>query len=571
MTEHNTAFSLHASPDEKTDALGQLQQAHLPTASELIPHTELAPLIDYIKAQAEESEFAKAMNPSVIPFPSDRLKHNEPGMKSYYLDEWQLSLQGDYYERPGGMNFNTLRAMAEQTPALSAVIATRARQVQRFCRIAETGLDQPGFEIRHADKKHQLKDGEHDKIIRPLQKFFEHCGWEADPRKRKSLHRDSFAQFMGKASRDTLIMDSLAIETEYKKDSKKGMDGFYCVDGATIRLCTEDGYRGDDAIFALQVVDGRVATPYTYMDLIYEPRNPRSDLRVAGYGYSETELLVRIVTGFLNAMTYNLKGFDSNAIPKGMLHLSGNYSQKDIDAFKRYWNSMVKGINNTWALPVMVSKDQESRAAFEKFGIEFNEMYFAKWMTFLVSIICAIYGMSPSEINFDSFTGGSTSALSGSDTAEKLAASKDSGLRPLLSYFENLFSDYIVSVFLEDYCFRWTGLDPEDQQRKFETRKLILTVNEMRAEEGYDKLDGPLGAALLNPSLIGPWMQLQPEGEEPQNAQPEGEPQGDLQKANPLLKNAKRDSDGLPFGSQPEPLNKSYGLPPLTDENWWTP
>ena len=27
----------------------------------------------------------------------------------------------------------------------------------------------------------------------------------------------------------------------------------YAVDGSTIRLCTEDGYEGDDEIFALQV------------------------------------------------------------------------------------------------------------------------------------------------------------------------------------------------------------------------------------------------------------------------------------------------------------------------------
>ncbi len=118
---------------------------------------------------------------------------------------------------------------------------------------------------------------------------------------------------------------------------------------------------------------------------------------------------VRVVTGYINAMSYNIKGFDSNSIPKGMLHLSGSYDDQDIKAFRRYWNAMVKGVQNAWNLPIMVSKDQESKATFEKFGIEFNEMYFSKWMTFLTSLICAIYGMSPSEINFDSFSGGNTS------------------------------------------------------------------------------------------------------------------------------------------------------------------
>ena len=71
--------------------------------------------------------------------------------------------------------------------------------------------------------------------------------------------------------------------------------------------------------------------------------------------------------------------------------------------------------------------------------------------TFLTSIICAIYGMSPAEINFDSFSGGNTSPLGGSDTAEKLAQSKDSGLRPLLAYYENIFTDYILAELGDSY------------------------------------------------------------------------------------------------------------------------
>ena len=72
----------------------------------------------------------------------------------------------------------------------------------------------------------------------------------------------------------------------------------YAIDGATIRLCTEEGYRGDDEVFALQVVQGNIRAAYTYDDLIYVPRNPRTDVMVGGYGMSETELLIQTVTGF---------------------------------------------------------------------------------------------------------------------------------------------------------------------------------------------------------------------------------------------------------------------------------
>lgn len=523
------AFDQSAPQDEQTAALSELQKGAAPSVlSDLLPNDAVRDVIAHINADYEDQAMRKAINPNVVPFPSKRSEKGDRGMQSILLDDWQLSIQGDYWERPSALGFDSLRMMVDQTPILNAVVMTRIRQVQRFCRVSEKNTDAPGFEIRHIDKRHQLEQAELESI-QLLNRFFSNCGWEFSPRKRKALRRDSFSQFMAKAVRDSLTLDSVGIETEWKRDKNLGLDGFYAVDGATIRLCTEQGYRGDDEMFALQVVQGRVSTAYTFEDLIYEPRNPRSDVRACGYGLPETELLIRVVTGFLNAMTYNIKGFDQNAIPKGMLHLSGNYTGDDITAFKRYWNSMVKGVNNQWSLPVMVSKDQESKASFEKFGVDYNEMYFSKWMTFLTSIICAIYGMSPQEINFDSFTGGNTSALSGSDTSEKLAASKDSGLRPVLSYFENLFTDYVAQEFSDKYVFRWTGLDPADADKKHEIRKMVLTVNEARAEEGYEAMDGPLGEAPLNPSLVGPWMQMTQQPEQPQDfgQPPDGGAPGD--------------------------------------------
>jgi hypothetical protein len=512
-TARTVAFNPDAPEDERTDALAELHQSHS-SSTALTPET-LAGIF-------EAAEFNKSL--SAIPH-AGRNNHNDGGMRSVRLDDRQLGLQGDYWEKPAAMNFDALRAMVDQTPILNAVIMTRIRQVQRFCRVQEGGSGF-GFTVRHVDKEHEITKTEQDSI-KSLTKFMANCGWESNPRERKRLRRDSFATMMAKLTRDSLVLDSCAIETEFKRDRKLGMDGIAAIDGATIRLTPETGYRGDPDIVALQVVQGAIETTYTLDEIIYEARNPRSDLIYGGYGLSEAELMVRVVTGFLNAMNHNISGFDKNSIPKGVLHLSGTYSQEDLIAFRRYWNSMVKGVNQHWTVPVLVSKDQESKASFEKFGVDFDEMHFAKFMTFLTSIICAIYGMSPSEINSDSFSGGATSPLGGNDTAEKLADSKDKGLRPLLSYFENIFTDYIITDFSDKYVFRWTGLDDEDTELKEKRADLILTLNEMRAQEGYDKFKGPLGDAPLNPSLIGPWLQMQQPPEQgadvgDPNAQPHG-------------------------------------------------
>lgn len=504
MTARDDARTVLADPRapaaERFDAQAEFQRPYRPLASDLMPAPDVMAAIQFIEQGLQEQALAKAMA-----FPDRISAKPKRGVQSLVLDDMQIQLQGDYYERSSAMTFDQLRMMVEQTPVLKSVVLTRQRQVQRFCSPSEDGGI--GFEIRHIDPKHKMTPEELGSTAL-LTKFFQNCGWEFNPRARKKLRRDNFSTFAAKIVADSLTMDSAPIETEMKRNKDLGIDGFYAIDGATIRLCTEAGYEGDDEIFALQVVQGRITNAFNHDTLIYEVRNPTTDVRRYGYGQGETELLIKVVTGFLNAMSLNTSYFDQNSLPKGLLQIVGDYGEEDLNAFRRIWNSWVKGVNNAWALPVLAARDGDSKATFTPFNTENNEMLFARWMTFLTSIICAIYGMSPDEINFESFSAGKSS-LSGSDTTEKLADSKDKGLRPLLSHLESTFSDYIVSSFGDKYCFRWVGLDPEDAEKTWEAKKLVMTVDELRAEQGLQPhADSNIGGLPLNPAHIGPAMQL---------------------------------------------------------------
>lgn len=565
-----TALDPAASAAERYDAQADVTKSALKDF--LIPAENLMPVINYINGQMEEADFQKALGKgNVIPFPP---KHRgERGMQSVMLDEYNLTAQGNYWDRPGILGFDAMRSMVDATPILNAIVFTRIRQVLRFCQPLTTESD-IGFKIKHVDPTVELNDDQQNSI-KLLQGFMSNCGWEPKPRLRKKLRRDSFAQFMAKSVRDTLTLDAAPIETEFKRDRSLGLDGFYAVDGATIRLCTEDGYEGDDEIFALQVIQGRIRTAYTFDDLIYEVRNPRTDVMACGYGLSETEVLIKVVTYLLNTMTFNGSFFDKNSIPRGILNVYGNYDQNDLIAFKRYWLAMTKGIQNAHNLPVLVSKDQESGANFTEVGGQLNEMAFGKWMSFLTSVACAVYGISPEEISMESYTNGKSS-LSGDDTEEKITSSNDKGLRPLLGYYENLFSDFVIQEFSPQYAFRFVGLDGDGAKEKFEMRKLALTWNEVRAEVGKDPVDGEIGDAPINPSLMSAWSaerqaQQQADMEDfgtPQDAGPAGEappaegddgaPQGEP--------GADAEAGGQSdFGSPPpgEDVEKSFGLPPI--------
>jgi hypothetical protein len=222
------AFNDSAPADERQAAQTELQKAHMPRlASDLIPKSDLLPVIDIITGRMEEEALGKSLaKQNVIPFPSRAAKQKQPGMQSVYLDDMQLTVMGDYYERPSVFTFDSMRAMVEQTPMLNAIIMTRIRQIQRFCKLSDP--DSPGFQIRLRDKDAHPSP-EEQKSIELLQGFFMNWGWESNPRQRLRLKRDNLPNFVAKLVRDSLTMDSMPIETEFKRDRDLGMDGIYAV------------------------------------------------------------------------------------------------------------------------------------------------------------------------------------------------------------------------------------------------------------------------------------------------------------------------------------------------------
>lgn len=570
----STALDAAAPEEERYDAQAVLTKSALSLQDQLFGAPEVREVIDQIREMHHEADLAKAEHGNLIIGPWQKKQQNQKrGPQSVFLDEFQIIQQGGaggYWERPGVLSFDSMRQMVQQTPILNAIVMTRIRQVMRFCRPQIDGSG-PGFMIKHVDPNADMGDKQMESI-QLLQKFLLNNGWEFDPRKRKQLKRDNFRNFMAKLTRDTLVMDACPIETEFKRDKGLGIDGIYALDGSTIRLCTEEGYEGDDEIFALQVVNGNVRTAYTYDQLIYEVRNPRTDVTACGYGYSETEMLIRVVTYLLNTLNYNASFFDKNSIPRGILNLYGNYSKEDISSFKRYWNAMVRGAQNHHNLPVMVSKDAESKADFTNIDAMLDEMAFSKWLTFLTSIACAIYGTAPEEISMESFAS-EKSALSGSDTEEKIASSHDKGLIPLLSFYEDTFSDYVVQVFSEDFMFRFTGLDDQDEKQAFEARKIAATWDEMRSQVGLEPREDELGDMPVNSALIPAWQAVSGVGQQPEDfGDPDefGGAEGDKGGGDAAAAAGGDQGDDDGFGAPPAggggaddgaDMTKSFGLP----------
>ncbi|MDU7525024.1 MAG: hypothetical protein E7K72_27275, partial [Roseomonas mucosa] len=249
-TAFSIAFDLNAPAPERYDAQAEIQKAHAPRSSNsLIPSEHVRQFIDYMQAHREaHDDFLKAHE-----FPGRVIPPPKVGPRSVMLNHQQITVSGQFYEKPGPLGFDALRTIVARTPMLSSIILTRQRQVSRFCQPSDDG--KLGFEICLKDPKAQ-RTPDDEAFIQRMTRFFTNCGDETNPRARKRLKRSNFAQLMMKSVEDTLTMDSNPIETEFKRDRSRGLSGIYAIDGATIRLCTEEGYEGDDEVIAVQVVDG---------------------------------------------------------------------------------------------------------------------------------------------------------------------------------------------------------------------------------------------------------------------------------------------------------------------------
>lgn len=381
---------------------------------------------------------------------------------------------GLWLSKPG-LPFESLRALSTRVEVSQAIHLTRRRHVSKFSELS-TRDDVVGFRIRHADGDHELTDDQKS-YARWLAKFLLNGGREFRPHVRRSLQRETLREFLAALTDEGLTLDHAAVET-VPLLQMEGLDSFHLRDGATFYLAAPS----DPGVYAYQSLSGLPDASFDYDELAIFQRNTSPDVHRRGYGRSELEASVETMTLFLQAMEFTREGIDNNAVPRGILTVYGQFDRRQEEAFRTAWSAKMRGVKNRFGLPVLFSKNGQAAAQFTSTNGDFSEMAFAKWMSLQVSIMSAIYGIDPKEINVDGFTSGTTSTLGGNDTAEKLAAAKDKGLAPFLSDVEGFISDSILARFdgSGDWRFQFTGVEPGDVKARQAREDRVMTINEMR-------------------------------------------------------------------------------------------
>jgi len=516
------------------------------------------PDIDYASIIAEAAKMAVATQ-QIMPMVRENIQKgwkqlpntdSQRSPKSWFSDPLTLQYSLGYKDRRYSVTYDTLKKISGQLSIISAIINTRAAQVASFSQPYRSTRSL-GFVIKHKEADHPTTASE-VAFIKELENFVLNCGRaEKNPYSRQP--RDDFESWLRKIVRDSLLFDQSC--TEVVPDRLGLPYEFLAVDASTIRIASDNRYVGinssyhsrtgfvpsvpsrfaglyqgreygnddirtaeGDEVAYVQVVNGQIENIYSDKEMIFGVRNPRTDIYTSGYGLSELEQLITIITAHLNAETYNRHFFTQGSAPKGILNLRGdNWTPDQLEEFRRHWSAQVAGVDNAWKTPVLQSEGIE----WIELARSNQEMEFGRWMEYLLKITCGVFLIDPAELNFDMHGGVQQTPLFESSQEWKLKASRDRGLKPLLRFVARMINKNIIDRIDDHFTLEFVGLDELSEQDKHnllvEQLSSYLTLNEVRRQADLPDLPG--GDVPLNPTYLQ-LMQLQQATEAAQAAQP---------------------------------------------------
>lgn len=471
----------------------------------------------------------------------NKVKPSNDGMKSLVIDPDSVSSSMGYFHKATNLSFEALRAMA-RTPIIAAIINTRKDQIAEYCK-PQADRYSKGFIFKKKGVPNSEDLSDEDKKIQDrLTQFILSCG-ESD----REWDLDDFEPFVRKIIGDSLTMDQGCFEiiptrafTPYS---------FAAVDAATFRIAPSydndqntEGARKVRGYFPsyVQIYQSQVIREFYPWELCFGIRNPTTNIYANGYGRSELEDLIGIVTSMLNSDKYNGNFFRHGSAPKGALMVKkGNINQNLIDQLRRDWNAMMSGVDGAHKTPIL-DADSVEWLDMQKTN---RDMEFSKFQEYLIKIACACYKISPEEIGFP-MQGTHASGLGSKEGGkQEKEYSMEKGLRPLLTTIQGWINKFIIGPKTNKlWEFQFAGIDnetaAEEENRLTKASQTYMEVNEIRIAKGLKPKPGY--DVILNP-VITQIKQMEMQNQQQLGEKFEQQDQEQFDNTNPFLQKGDND------------------------------
>jgi hypothetical protein len=217
----------------------------------------------------------------------------------------------------------------------------------------------------------------------------------------------------------------------------------------------------------------------------YGIRNKTSNVLRNGYGCSELETLMEIVTWVLWGMQYNGNFFKQGSQPKGFINVKNqNIDGGTLNEFRQEWKQTMSTVYNSHKIPVIQGIDLE----WIDLQQTNRDMEFTEWIKFLMVLVCAVYRMDPSELGFQFQDAARVWGQEGQ--RERLDHSKQKGLTPLLIFYQNILNKYIISEIDDRLELVFTGIEIEDEATQVDLDKKKSEAGFVSLEDMFEKYSG---------------------------------------------------------------------------------
>lgn len=440
---------------------------------------------------------------------SQMLQHIQPKVnqntKAFFIDPLEFNANLGYKDKPFSLTYTTLKRMSK-TPIINSIIKTRKNQVADFAEPQENKYS-TGFIIQKKPKGGiaQKMDNQDKKIAFAITDFLLKGG------NTNQWGYDDFDTFVRKIIEDSLVYDQMTFECI--RNRRGQLESFIASDAATFRIA--DSYFDKDynnAFFQrhganvwkdrsefgekihgyypsfVQVYQNAKVNEFYPWELCFGIRNPSTSIYSNGYGCSELEELINVVTSMLWSDEYNRRFFSQGSAPKGFFRVKGTNNEASLQQFKQQWQSMITGVMQSWKTPVI-------EADVDWIDLQKNnrDMEYTSWIEYLIKIACAVYSIDPSEIGWDISRTDGGGLFEGSPE-QRLKHSKDKGLYPLLKFLQRKLNKYIVEQINPDFELVFSGMNglTIEEELRMDINKLnaFMTVNEIREKYEMSAIEG---------------------------------------------------------------------------------
>lgn len=438
---------------------------------------------------------------------SDNSKNSER-LKSFIFNPDITSLNTNNYRTPiKGVSYETLRRMA-RTPIIRTVIGTRVDQVAGFSE-PTTNEQEKGWTIRRKKSLFEDKDGVGSSEKKKIQFLVDFICKGGSLENKWSF--EGFDEYLRQLTYDSLTIDQMCMECVYSRSGK--LVQYYPIDGSTIRLVDDsnieqlsqyaekvNGYWPKYA----QVWQDQVYSFYYPWEMTFGVRNKITDINTNGYGISELEDLINIVTWLLFGMQYNGNFFSQGSNPKGFFSIEGNVPPNALNDFKQMWRNTIVGVQNSHKVPVIESGG--SKVNWINMQTSNKDMEFDNWLEFLIVLTCCIFRIDPTECGFNLKKAPQIFGQDGQKA--RLKHSQTKGLVPILKLIQRHFTKYLVEPLDENYEFVFTGVEIEDQEVALDMDVKKIQNGLMSLEDGFKKYSGREFDPEKDTILNSIWLQL---------------------------------------------------------------